>query len=165
MSDLVASFEDWLPEVAADRILVDTSGAGLSGEANANCWSFSVTPEQASSLSPTTVVEFLLAVRSARSDQLLSRFGNEHAMTMYCWADGQVASINLSLVSASHGCIPFGAPVELVDDLLEIVDALLNNPYHDGIPLDEFKIVGKEAPEEEAKPPRPVRVWITSLPD
>ena len=78
-------------------------------------------------------------------------------MLFYGWHDAQVAQLRFSLVSADHGCLPFGCPVEPTADLELIVASFLESPYHDGISLAGGSADGNN-------PDSALPVWVLSLP-
>jgi hypothetical protein len=63
-------------------------------------------------------------------------------MLLYCWHDGQADQLRLSLVSMSHGQLPFSGSIERVADLSLVVQAFLDS----------------------AEPRSPLPVWTTALP-
>jgi hypothetical protein len=121
MSEIASTFLQRLPKVCADQILVDETQDGLNKEANANLWGFGLTKDQARDTSVEGVVAFILAVRDARDQQIIERFGRDYKMAMYCWFDGQMGSLRFSLVSYSHGKLPLGAPLKMTNSIEDIV--------------------------------------------
>jgi len=132
------SFNDWLAEVEADPVVVETTQADLDAEASGNLWTFSLSPQQAQEVKQEEVLHFLKAVLLAREHQVTERFGNQHPMVFYCWLDEQTAQLRFSLVSALHNCLSLGSKVNIVADLSSIVKQLLSSPYHGGVPIEEF---------------------------
>ena len=122
-------FLGWLPEVAAYEVVSVPSN--LIAEARGNLWSFAITSAQAAALALADVASFVRAVAEARRRQIGAH--GLPAMLFYCWHDAQVAQLRFSLVSADHGCLPFGCPIESTADLESIVESFLELPYHDGI--------------------------------
>ena len=153
MAMTASPFLEWLPEVAADEVIIEPFD--IVAEARGNLWSFSVTSAQAAALRPAHVASFVRSVAEARSRQLSAR--GLKAMHFYCWHDEQVAQLRLSLVSAVHGRLPFTCSIEPVADLESVVASFLDSPYHDGIPL----AVG---PEVANDPDRALLVWVLRLP-
>ena len=156
-------FDEWLAEAAGDSLLVDETEGGFRREAHDNCWSFSITPEQAQGLTQADVTAFIDAVVEARRRQLM-RMPSGHFMTFYCWHDEQASQLRFSLVSASHGGLPFGAHLEECRELGLIVGLFLVAPHHNGIPLSEFGPL-QEGVETEAiaVTPTPLKVWAKRL--
>ena len=77
-------------------------------------------------------MRFVHLVEDVRQRQILDRFGGSRPMVLYCWVDELAGELRLSLVSASHGRLPFGRPPEIVESLVEIVREYLACAYHDG---------------------------------
>lgn len=113
----MGAFRDWLVEIADTPLTVDASGSGLEREALNNQWGFSFTQEQVQGLKAEDVSAFLCGVVDIYHRQLLERFGWEVPCVFYCWFDEQASELRFSLVSASHGSLPFGCPIEVVDDV------------------------------------------------
>ncbi len=117
-------FLEWLPEVAADEIIIEPSS--IVAEARGNLWSFSITSTQAAALHPSHVTSFVLAVAETRSRYLLAHGAT--AMLFYCWHDEQAAQLRFSLVSAEHGYLPFGCSIDPAGKLESVVASFLNSP-------------------------------------
>ena len=67
--------------------------------------------------------------------------------------------------SCPRRCLSTSPPIEIVDDVAEIVEAFLMSPYHDGIPMGEFRIMTQEDIDAYVEPPAIVpRVWTSLLP-
>ena len=110
-------FPRWLAEMAADGVVVRPDD--INAEARGNLWTFSLSPEQAAAVTPSDVEEFVRAVAGTRSRWLATN-GDGH-MLLYCWHDAQAGQLRLSLVSVTHGRLPFGCPVEPVEELSAVV--------------------------------------------
>lgn len=155
MAMTASPFLDWLPEVAADEVVIEPSN--IVAEARGNLWSFSVTSAEAAALDPAHVASFVREVAKARRRHLSARGAT--AMRFYCWHDEQAAQLRLSLVSADHGRLPFACsiePAEPAADLESVVASFLNSSYHDGIPL-------ADGPVGENDPERALPVWVLTL--
>jgi hypothetical protein len=157
-------FNDWLPDVAADPIFIDSAPAGLGEEARRNMWAFSISSEQAEAVSAPAVVEFVMEVARARSKQLSDLPLGPHATAFYCWFDEQACQLRFSLVSASHGQLPFGATVKLVEDLCHLADRFVRSDYHDGIPWSEISDCSDEDEKPQSVNEYVVEVWTITVP-
>lgn len=159
------SFSEWLPEVAADPVLL--SPGDLNSEAQANLWTFALTPEEAAVIPQSEVEKFLLEIINSRGKHLLNRKVQPKSVVFYCWHDEQASQLRFSLVSKSHGRLPFGCRVKEVSNPSSIVRSFLQSPYHGGIPRDELQPV-LEGGEAEGKVIEPedweVEVWSVLLP-
>ena len=153
----MGAFQDWLIEVEATDLTVDSGDKGLNHEAQSNQWSFSFAQEQVQKLSLQEVTDFLNTLVESYNRRL-SRPEYQLAMIFYCWSDPQVGSLRFSLVSASHNALPFDTSIEVLDNLEAVVQGFLNFSYHDGIPLNEFNLDPVEAE------PMPLQVWAKELP-
>jgi hypothetical protein len=149
----------WLAEVTTDAVVVCPDD--LDAEACGNMWSFSFLPEQAAAVSEAKVVEFLQAIAAARGRSLAAQ--GTGPMLLYCWNDQQAGQLRLSLVSASHGRLPFGCEVVPVEDLGAVVRSFLGSPHLGGIPWSELRPLTTN--EVASKPfPHVLPVWIARVP-
>jgi hypothetical protein len=157
-------FPEWLEEVAADEIVVNA--ADIKAECFPNMWSFSLSFEMAEATTIQDVKDFVLKIVRARADQLQERGFPPKSMVFYCWHDEQAAQLRFSLVSASHGHLPFGATLQSVEKLETIIGSWFNNPYLEGIPWDEFVEVDPndlEPEDEDEGEPYVLQVWSTLI--
>ncbi len=154
-------FESWLPDVVADEIVVAPENIG--DEAQGNFWSFSLSSEQALAVTVADLEKFLKHVIEARRLALQLRGMKAGAMRFYCWHDDQAAQLRLSLVSTSHGRLPFGGKIVETDYLNEVLLSFLLSPYHDGVPMSELREVGSDENELNEKPIS-LRVWSAEIP-
>ena len=100
-------FPEWLAEVAADSVVVRPDDVDVEG--CRNLWSFSLSPEQAAGVTVDDVCEFAAGVAAGRRAWLTA--SGAGPLTMYWWHDVQAGQLRFSLVSASHGRLPFGCAV------------------------------------------------------
>jgi hypothetical protein len=147
-----------LAEVAADAIVVRLDD--IDAEAHGNMWSFSFSPEQTAAIRVAEVVEFIQAIAAARGRWLAAHPSGP--MLMYCWHDEQAGQLRLSLVSASHGRLPFGCEVAPVEDLGAVVRSFLGSPYLAGIPWSELPPLAADEVANEP-PPFVLPVWIVPV--
>lgn len=107
-------FDDWLSEFESSEIHVNPSV--INDEAIANLWAFS--PVRDSSL--TEWNDFISRLAAIRNDQLGHMGTGVGTMRLYIWHDQKAGQLRLSLVSTSHGCLPFSASVASasLDDVL-----------------------------------------------
>ena len=154
------AFHEWLTEIAAIDLTVDIGRDGLNHEARNNQWCFSFTQEQVQSLSPEDATAFLSEVVDVY-DHRLRQPDASGCMVFYCWFDAQTSELRFSLVSKSHGGLPFAHPIEIVNSIVKIVELLLGASHHDGIPLDEFVDNNPVEPEMYGVS---LNVWTKELP-
>ncbi len=149
----------WLAEVAAAAVVVRPDD--INAEAHGNLCSFSLSPEQAAAVSAAEVVEFVWAIAEARGRWLAAH--GSGPMLLYCWHDEQAGQLRLSLVSASHGRLPFGCEVAPVKDLVAVVQTFLGSPYLGCIPWSELHPLAAGEVSSEP-PPYVLPVWIAPVP-
>jgi hypothetical protein len=106
----------------SDEIVVDSQD--VNREARENMWVFSPRDDQLGRIDADTVMRFLNEIiRSRRADP------SDNAapeMDFYCWHDHQARQLRFSLVSSSHGCLPFACAIKEVG-LLGIVDSVVHD--------------------------------------
>lgn len=119
--DATNPFATWLPEVAADAVVVCPDD--VTAEARGNLWTFGLSAEQRAAVTPGAVEEFVRAVAAARSQWLTAHGAG--AMRFYCWFDAQAGQLRLSLISANVSPLPFGCRVEPVSVLRAVVNEFL----------------------------------------
>ena len=100
-----------------------------------------------------------------RRQQIKQVSGEKRPMTFYCWYDEQANHLRFSLVSASHGRLPFGIQVEKCKNLDDIVEHFLNSTYHNGLPVSDFETHPSKGQQDEfAMAPDRLQVWTKRLP-
>src|SRR5262245_19091695 len=95
----------WLRDVVDDEVVIDPDAINVEAIRNLRC--FSLEAEQTTRDSPGEVAAFLRAVVAARNDWLNARKIGTEQMRLYCWFDEQAGQLRLSMVSATHGRLPF----------------------------------------------------------
>lgn len=154
-------FLTWLDEICSDEPVVDPTD--IHAECHANRWSFSLSPEQLSIVTHQDVETLIRLVVSARSLQLQHRGYQSKSLLFYCWHDKMAGQLQFSLVSVSHGSLPFGYPVETIHDLRIIITSWLTSPHNQGIPWSEF-----QAAESHNLPDKNyndiLQVWVMPIP-
>lgn len=154
-------FLDWLDETCSDEPIVNPTDINV--ECQANRWSFSLSHEQLSTVTHEDVETFICSVVSARSLQLQHRGYQSKSLLFYCWHDKMAGQLQFSLVSVSHGSLPFGCPVETIHDLRIIITLWLTSPYNQGIPWCELQVA--ESPNLLDKNDNAIlQVWIMPIP-
>lgn len=138
-------FLEWLAEVSADEVAIRPDD--INAEANENLWSFSLSSEQAAAVSVADVETFAKGVADTRRVWLSAHEADP--MVLYWWHDELAGQLRCSLVSASHGRLPFRCPVVSVRTFGEIASEWLGSPYLQGIPLSELPplVPGESVPE------------------
>lgn len=149
---------EWLPEVAADRVVVRPGD--IDAEAQGNLWSFSLTGDQAAALAPSDVTRFAMQVIDSRRLQLVR--GGYPPMRIYWWHDEQAAQLRFSLVSATRQSLPFGCEVLPASSLDTIARAWLN-PTQQTVSWEELEPVPfSESTHDEL--PYVLPVWAAQIP-
>ena len=148
----------WLPEVLTDRVTVAPDD--LMSEARENQWSFSVTCDEASTISVGDIQDFISAVVQARKEALTNDGRPVGSMRFYCWFDAMACQLRFSIVSAKGDALPFGCAI-VNAELPSIARAFLQAGHHDGIPWAEFS---PGATGCTASPKPPLDVWSSPIP-
>ncbi len=158
-------FRDWLSDIADSHLTVDASEAGLLREAHDNCWGFSFTQEQIESLSSEDLIGFLDTVVEIYQGQLSEWLEQGLEFVFYCWFDEQASELRFSVVSASHGSLPFSLSIQVIPDINQLVKHFLSSPNHGGLPLKEFVEDTQIGSGLDAAVQVPLlQVWTKSLP-
>ncbi|WP_328569890.1 hypothetical protein [Janthinobacterium sp. P210006] len=136
-----------------DEVFIDADD--INREAMENMWSFSPTDNETPHIEATDIVEFIGQVIAARSSALVGE-----QMLFYCWHDAQCRQLRFSLVSRSHGRLPFRSEVRETQDLALIAERVVNGDWRN----EDFM----QAPSEEgdAQEPRPfiLPVFVAPVP-
>lgn len=152
-------FPGWLAEVATDAVVVRPDD--IETEARCNLWAFTLTPEQVPFVTPTDVESFATVVADSRRAWLITH--GIDSMTLYWWHDEQAGQLRFSLVSASHGRLPFECEVVLATSLHEITVSWLASSHLRGISWDELRALGPDEMPPDP-PPTVLPVWSRLLP-
>ncbi|WP_448096861.1 hypothetical protein [Luteibacter yeojuensis] len=105
-------FEDWYEKVSGDDVVVDADA--IMVEALENMWTFPVhTLPEEKTVDADELSIFIVDMSLIRSQWLRSR--NAEAMIFYAWYDDQLRAVRFSTVSKSHGKLPFGRPLDIVN--------------------------------------------------
>ncbi len=127
-------FREWLAEVSKDAVVIRPDNIGA--EASGNLWTFSLSPEQVTVVSVADVEEFAAGVAGGRRTWLSAHRADP--MVLYRWHDEQTGQLRFSLVSASHGRLPFTCEVVPAASLAAVVSTWLGSRHLHGIPWSEL---------------------------
>lgn len=106
-----------------DEIVVDATD--INHEASSNLWSFSPDDEESLGITAEALADFIGQVLVARQKQLS---GNV-PMLFYCWHEAQTRQLRFSLVSSTHGRLPFGCAIEPGAELASIAADIVNKDW------------------------------------
>jgi hypothetical protein len=115
---------EWLQPASSGDIVVDDND--INQEARENLWVFSPRDDQLEKLDTDTVMRFVDEV--IRSRHAVLSDGALPAMTFYCWHDHQARQLRFSLVSSSHGRLPFACEVKEVE-LRRVVGSVVQDDW------------------------------------
>ncbi|UXI70279.1 hypothetical protein [Tahibacter amnicola] len=142
----------WLDLIKDDPAVVIDAGDVLR-EANDNLWCFSPIDDEIQAVSTTTVTTFITDVAALRRQQLQAG-----AMWFYCWHDGQARQLRMSLISRSHGRLPFARSITMTDDASEIARHAVEEDWRDAADHDAAPDIDIETPD------LPLRVFVADVP-
>lgn len=111
-----ADFRQMAVHGVDDEIVIDA--ADINHEASSNLWCFSPCDDEFQGLSAAALVDFINQVMTARREKLS---GNS-SMLFYCWHDAQTRQLRFSLVSSTHGRLPFGCAIDPSTELAAIAE-------------------------------------------
>lgn len=109
--------QQWLDLARDDEVVIDPEH--INHEAQSNLWRFSPTDEQTPGITVAGIGGFINAILEARRASL-----GRSAMLFYCWHDAQVRQLRFSLVSQSHGRLPFGRKTRHTEQVEDIAQRL-----------------------------------------
>ncbi|WP_409026333.1 hypothetical protein OX462_14220 [Janthinobacterium sp. SUN098] len=112
----------WLTMAKDDAVEIDPDD--INHEARTNMWSFSPTDEETPQIHAADIVAFIGEVIAARSSALAGE-----DMLFYCWHDAQCRQLRFSLVSRSHGRLPFRCALRETQDLSLIAERVVNGDW------------------------------------
>lgn len=135
----------WFEMAKDDEVVVDAKR--INHEANSNVWNFSPREDEMEGITPETLAQFVEAVMEARREWLLSRSISTASMLFYCWHEFQDRQFRFSLVSASHGKLPFGCQTEETGDLRRVTTDAVEVDWRNG---SYYSVEGMEEDELES---------------
>ncbi|MGX9697672.1 hypothetical protein ACWYXK_11875 [Janthinobacterium lividum] len=144
---------NWFSMAKDDAVEIDPTD--INHEAMNNMWSFSPTDEETPQIHATDIVAFIGELIAARSSALV---GEE--MLFYCWHDAQCRQLRFSLVSRSHGRLPFRREVRETQDLSLIADRVVNEDWRN----EDFMQAPSEEGDAQEQAPFILPVFVTPVP-
>ncbi|MBR7634477.1 hypothetical protein [Janthinobacterium lividum] len=144
---------NWFTMAKDDAVEIDPDN--INHEAMTNMWSFSPTDEETPQIHAADIVAFIGELIAARSSALV---GEE--MLFYCWHDAQCRQLRFSLVSRSHGRLPFRSEVRETQDLSLIADRVVNGDWRN----EDFMQAPSEEGDEQEQAPFILPVFVTPVP-
>lgn len=132
----------WLAMAKDDAVEIDPDD--INHEAMTNMWSFSPTEEETPQIHAADIIAFVGELMAARSSAVK---GEE--MLFYCWHDAQCRQLRFSLVSRSHGRLPFRREVRETQELGPIVDRVVNGDWRNEDFMQEAH-ADDDAPQPES---------------
>ena len=137
-----AVINNWLAMAKDDAVEIDPDD--INHEATSNMWSFSPTDEETPQIHAADIVAFIGEVIEARRSALAGE-----DMLFYCWHDAQCRQLRFSLVSRSHGRLPFRREVRETQELGPIVDRVVNGDWRNEDFMQEAH-ADDDAPQPES---------------
>lgn len=144
---------NWLAMAKDDAVEIDPDD--INHEAMTNMWRFSPTDEETPQIHAADIVEFIGQVIAARGGALA---GEE--MLFYCWHDAQCRQLRFSLVSRSHGRLPFRCALRETQDLSLIADRVVNGDWRN----EDVMQAPSEEGDEQEPPPFILPVFVVPVP-
>lgn len=144
---------NWFSMAKDDAVEIDPDN--INHEAMSNMWSFSPTDEETPQIHAADIVAFIGQVIAARSSALV---GEE--MLFYCWHDAQCRQLRFSLVSRSHGRLPFRCELRETQDLSLIADRVVNGDWRN----EDFMQAPSEEGDEQEQAPFILPVFVAPVP-
>jgi hypothetical protein len=132
-----------LDEIVSDEIYLTESLDELDKEIQANHWSIGIDSDTAQLINNHDLQDFLRKVIQNRVKQLEDS-DKKMGLLFYIWFDEQACNLNFNLINSEHERLPFGAKLELVDSIDQVINDCLKSKYLDGISWNELKDVSGE---------------------
>jgi len=133
---------NWFAMAKDDAVEIDPDD--INHEARANMWSFSPTDEETPQIHAADIVAFIGQVIAARRSALAGE-----DMLFYCWHDAQCRQLRFSLVSRSHGRLPFRCELRETQDLSLIAERVVNGDWRNE---DSMQAPSEDGDEQEPLP-------------
>jgi len=135
--------------------LVEIDPDNINHEAISNMWNFSPTDEETPQIHAAEIVEFIEELIAARSSALV---GEE--MLFYCWHDAPCRQLRFSLVSRSHGRLPFRCELRETQDLALIAERVVNGDWRN----EHYMQAPPEDGDEQEAAPFVLPVFVAPVP-
>ena len=148
-----AVLNNWLTMAKDDAVEIDPDN--INHEAMSNMWSFSPTDEETPQIHAADIVAFIGELIAARSCALA---GEE--MLFYCWHDAQCRQLRFSLVSRSHGRLPFRCELRETQDVSLIAERAVNGDWRN----EQYMQAPSEEGDEEEAAPFILPVFVVAVP-
>lgn len=116
---------EWLDLAKNSEITID--GDDIDHEAHDNLWGFSPADDQLARIDRHSVARFINEIIRYRQDSLRSVASGK--LLFYCWHDAMARQLRFSLVSISHGRLPFGCKLKKTSDVLDVVDMAVERDW------------------------------------
>lgn len=143
----------WLAMAKDDAVEIDPDN--INHEAMSNMWRFSPTEEETPQVEAADIAAFIGELIAARSSALVGQ-----QMLFYCWHDAQCRQLRFSLVSRSHGRLPFRSEVRETQDLALIAERVVNGDWRN----EDFMQAPSEEGDEQESPPFILPVFVVPVP-
>ena len=115
----------------------------------------SPTEEETPQIDAADIVEFIEELIAARSSALVGE-----NMLFYCWHDAQCRQLRFSLVSRSHGRLPFRCALRETQDLSLIADRVVNGDWRN----EDYMQAPSEQGDEQEQVPFVLPVFVVPVP-
>ena len=148
-----AVLNNWLAMAKDDAVEIDPDD--INHEATSNMWSFSPTDEETPQIHAAEIVEFIGQVIEARRSALVGE-----DMLLYCWHDAQCRQLRFSLVSRSHGRLPFRCELRETQDVSLIAERAVNGDWRN----EQYMQAPSEEGDEEEAAPFILPVFVVAVP-
>ena len=144
---------NWLNMAKDDAVEIDPDD--INHEARNNMWSFSPTDEETPQIHAADIVAFIGEVIAARRSALKGE-----DMLFYCWHDAQCRQLRFSLVSRSHGRLPFRCELRETQDLALIAERVVNGDWRN----EDFMQAPSEDGDAQVPLPFVLPVFAVAVP-
>ena len=144
---------NWLAMTKDDA--VEIAPDDINHEARTNMWSFSPTDVETPQIHAADIVEFIGQVIAARRSAVKGE-----DMLFYCWHDAQCRQLRYSLVSRSHGRLPFRCALRETQDLALIAEQVVNGDWRN----ENYMQAPSEEGDAQEQVPFVLPVFVVAVP-
>jgi hypothetical protein len=146
--------EGWLAELGSSPVVLGAA-PGSGGAENLRM----IDVPEGSDIDADQLLGFLREAQRVRLSQAVR--AGVTPVVFYVWHDEMAGQLRFSLARGTADSLPFGARVELVPDLRNIVESYLNSDTRRGVPWEQLEDASDD--DDLTTQEAAVQVWVFGL--